>query len=360
MASDAADLTARVALQVHGAIGYTWECDLHFFLKRRGPCPGLGRRRHAPAAGAGPHWRAETLALSAWGCPIPASNCGRRATMAAVIEDPDRCYQAAQSKDARFDGQLLRRRHLDRDLLPSQLPRPDPQARERALLRPPPRPSRPATGPACAAGPTPPPVRRNGTCGPTSSARHAPHPTTASVDREGVEGLADRLGYSTRQLNRLLTAEVGTGPLALARAQRSQTARVCSRPPSSRSPTWRSPPARQRAPVQRDGAPDLRRHAERPATRAARTAQAKRARRDPSRPRRASGSDSPVGVRSHPRRPRPRPARAARVEELDGASMHAQPAVAARPWHRDLPRPGRRRARRPRLRGGRDRAAGPA
>jgi len=34
MASDAADLAARVALQVHGAIGYTWECDLHFFLKQ--------------------------------------------------------------------------------------------------------------------------------------------------------------------------------------------------------------------------------------------------------------------------------------------------------------------------------------
>ncbi len=34
MASDAADLAARVALQVHGAIGYTWECDLHFFVKR--------------------------------------------------------------------------------------------------------------------------------------------------------------------------------------------------------------------------------------------------------------------------------------------------------------------------------------
>jgi AraC family transcriptional regulator of adaptative response / DNA-3-methyladenine glycosylase II len=46
------------------------------------------------------------------------------------------------------------------------------------------------------------------------------------VDREGVEGLARRLGYSTRQLNRLVTAEVGTGPLALARAQRSQTARL--------------------------------------------------------------------------------------------------------------------------------------
>jgi alkylation response protein AidB-like acyl-CoA dehydrogenase len=34
MASDAADRAARVALQVHGALGYTWECDLHFFLKR--------------------------------------------------------------------------------------------------------------------------------------------------------------------------------------------------------------------------------------------------------------------------------------------------------------------------------------
>jgi alkylation response protein AidB-like acyl-CoA dehydrogenase len=34
MASVTADRAARVALQVHGAIGYTWECDLHFFLKR--------------------------------------------------------------------------------------------------------------------------------------------------------------------------------------------------------------------------------------------------------------------------------------------------------------------------------------
>lgn len=46
------------------------------------------------------------------------------------------------------------------------------------------------------------------------------------IDREGVPGLARRLGYSERQLNRVLTAEVGAGPLALARAQRAQTARV--------------------------------------------------------------------------------------------------------------------------------------
>jgi alkylation response protein AidB-like acyl-CoA dehydrogenase len=33
-ASDAATEAARVSLQIHGAIGYTWECDLHLYLKR--------------------------------------------------------------------------------------------------------------------------------------------------------------------------------------------------------------------------------------------------------------------------------------------------------------------------------------
>jgi len=46
------------------------------------------------------------------------------------------------------------------------------------------------------------------------------------VDRDGVPGLARRLGYSERHLNRILIAEVGAGPLALARAQRAQTARI--------------------------------------------------------------------------------------------------------------------------------------
>ncbi len=46
------------------------------------------------------------------------------------------------------------------------------------------------------------------------------------VDRDGVPGLAGRLGYTERHLNRLLTAELGAGPLALARAQRAQTARI--------------------------------------------------------------------------------------------------------------------------------------
>ena len=45
------------------------------------------------------------------------------------------------------------------------------------------------------------------------------------VEREGVTGLSTRLGYTTRHLNRLLSSELGAGPLALARAHRAQTAR---------------------------------------------------------------------------------------------------------------------------------------
>lgn len=46
------------------------------------------------------------------------------------------------------------------------------------------------------------------------------------VEREGVEGLARRLGYTSRHLGRLLVQQLGAGPLALARARRAQAARV--------------------------------------------------------------------------------------------------------------------------------------
>lgn len=46
------------------------------------------------------------------------------------------------------------------------------------------------------------------------------------VEREGVPGLAARLGYSSRHLTRLLSSELGAGPLALARAHRAHTARM--------------------------------------------------------------------------------------------------------------------------------------
>jgi AraC family transcriptional regulator of adaptative response / DNA-3-methyladenine glycosylase II len=46
------------------------------------------------------------------------------------------------------------------------------------------------------------------------------------VERAGVAGLAADLGYSERQLNRVLTEQLGAGPLALARAHRAHTARL--------------------------------------------------------------------------------------------------------------------------------------
>ncbi len=47
-----------------------------------------------------------------------------------------------------------------------------------------------------------------------------------TVEREGVPGLAHRLGYTPRHLGRVLVSELGAGPLALARAHRAQTART--------------------------------------------------------------------------------------------------------------------------------------
>ena len=143
-----------------------------------------------------------------------------------MIEDPDRCYQAAQSKDARFDGQFFcavtSTGIYCRPSCPARTPKREnmrfyataaaaQQAGFRACLR-------------CRPDATPGSPEWNVRADVVARAMRLIR--DGVVDREGVEGLAGRLGYSTRQLNRLLTAEVGTGPLALARAQRSQTARV--------------------------------------------------------------------------------------------------------------------------------------
>ena len=47
-----------------------------------------------------------------------------------------------------------------------------------------------------------------------------------TVDRDGVPGLAKRLGYTPRHLGRVLVNELGAGALALSRAHRAQTART--------------------------------------------------------------------------------------------------------------------------------------
>jgi AraC family transcriptional regulator of adaptative response / DNA-3-methyladenine glycosylase II len=46
------------------------------------------------------------------------------------------------------------------------------------------------------------------------------------IDRDGVPGLARKLGYSERQVTRAVVSEMGAPPLALARAQRARTARI--------------------------------------------------------------------------------------------------------------------------------------
>ncbi len=145
---------------------------------------------------------------------------------AGVHEDFERCYRAVQSKDARFDGWFVT-----------------------AVLT-----TKIYCRPSC---PVRPPYKRNIRFYPTAAAaqqagfrackRCRPDASPGSpewnlrtdlvsramrlisdgvVDREGVTGLAARLGYSTRQLERLLNEEVGAGPLSVARAQRAQTARL--------------------------------------------------------------------------------------------------------------------------------------
>ncbi|MFI1721412.1 AlkA N-terminal domain-containing protein [Streptomyces sp. NPDC020489] len=140
--------------------------------------------------------------------------------------DTSRCVRAVQSKDARFDGwfftAVLTTRIYCRPSCPVVPPKPEnmtfypsaaacQQAGFRACKR-----CRPDTSPG-----SPEWNQRADLV-----ARAMRLIADGVVDREGVPGLATRLGYSTRQVERQLLAELGAGPLALARAQRAQTARL--------------------------------------------------------------------------------------------------------------------------------------
>ncbi|EWM14010.1 3-methyladenine DNA glycosylase alkA, partial [Kutzneria sp. 744] len=61
---------------------------------------------------------------------------------------------------------------------------------------------------------------------PTWAARSMRLIADGVVERDGVPGLARRLGYSERHLTRVLAAELGAPPLALARAHRAHSARL--------------------------------------------------------------------------------------------------------------------------------------
>ena len=140
--------------------------------------------------------------------------------------DHDRCYRAVQSRDRRFDGWFVTAvtttRVYCRPSCPAVTPRPGnveffptaaaaQQRGYRACKR-----CRPDATPGS------PEWNVRGDV----VARAMRLVVDGVVDREGVAGLARRLAYSERHLTRLLTEELGAGPLAIARAQRAHTARI--------------------------------------------------------------------------------------------------------------------------------------
>lgn len=140
--------------------------------------------------------------------------------------DTERCVRAVHSKDSRFDGwfftAVVTTRIYCRPSCPAVPPKVEnmtfypsaaacQQAGFRACKR-----CRPDTSPGS--------PEWNARA--DSVARAMRLIRDGVVDREGVPGLASRLGYSARQIERQLLAELGAGPLALARAQRAQTARL--------------------------------------------------------------------------------------------------------------------------------------
>jgi AraC family transcriptional regulator of adaptative response / DNA-3-methyladenine glycosylase II len=140
--------------------------------------------------------------------------------------DADRCYRAAQSRDARFDGWFYIAVRTTGIYCRPSCPAVTPKRQNVEFHR--------SAAAAQQLG-----FRACKRCRPDASpgspewdlrgdlvARAMRLIADGLVDREGVAGLSERLGYSSRHLNRLLTDELGAGPLALARAQRAQTARI--------------------------------------------------------------------------------------------------------------------------------------
>ncbi|MER7983254.1 AlkA N-terminal domain-containing protein [Streptomyces sp. NPDC095817] len=140
--------------------------------------------------------------------------------------ETERCLRAVQSKDARFDGWFFTAVTTTRIYCRPSCPVVPPKPQNMTFF--------PSAAACQQAG-----FRACKRCRPDTSpgspewnhradlvARAMRLIGDGIVDREGVPGLATRLGYSTRQIERQLLAELGAGPLSLARAQRAQTARL--------------------------------------------------------------------------------------------------------------------------------------
>jgi AraC family transcriptional regulator of adaptative response / DNA-3-methyladenine glycosylase II len=135
-------------------------------------------------------------------------------------------YRAMSSRDSRFDGQFITGVHSTGIYCRPSCPATTPQEKNVSFYR--------TAAAAHEAG-----LRACKRCLPDAvpgSPDWNTHDDLASramrlitdgvVEREGVPGLAARLGYTTRHLTRVLVAELGAGPLALARAHRAQSART--------------------------------------------------------------------------------------------------------------------------------------
>src|SRR5688500_16712145 len=139
--------------------------------------------------------------------------------MLSPVMDPDACYRAILSRDRRFDGWfftgVVTTGIYCRPSCPAVTPKrrnvifyPTAAAAQRAGFR---------ACKRCRPDVTPGSPEWNVRADVVGRAMRLI--ADGVVDREGVPGLASRLGYSTRQVERHLLAEVGAGPLALARAR---------------------------------------------------------------------------------------------------------------------------------------------
>ncbi|GAA3610200.1 AlkA N-terminal domain-containing protein [Kineosporia mesophila] len=146
--------------------------------------------------------------------------------MTALHEDPERCVRIVQSHDERFDGFFFTAVLTTRIYCRPSCPAVPPKPKNMRFY--------PSAAAAAGAG-----FRACKRCRPQAApgspdwnvradlvARAMRLITDGVIDRDGVPGLASRLGYSVRQVERHLMAEVGAGPLALARMQRAQSARL--------------------------------------------------------------------------------------------------------------------------------------
>jgi AraC family transcriptional regulator of adaptative response / DNA-3-methyladenine glycosylase II len=142
-------------------------------------------------------------------------------------EDHDRRYRAVSSRDSRFDGRFVTAVTTTgiycRPSCPAQTPK-----RENVRFY-------PGATAAVAAGfracrrcrPEAAPGSREWDARADLAARALRAIAAGAVDTEGgVPALAESLHVSERHLHRVLVAEVGAGPLALARTRRAQTARL--------------------------------------------------------------------------------------------------------------------------------------